>query len=411
MASPYVSFIFIGLLDMLAVHFVLPYLDNHMKELGFNHLQIGLVGAAFYACQLISSPFIGSVSDIKGRKPVLLISLIVCSFAYFWLGITSSFFVFFSLRIVLGIFKQTQILARALAPDYLDDPNDVSILYGKLLSLGKLGTDLGTNLGGRITKAFPKSGFTIACALTTPLYFIILRLVNGLPEISKEKKEDNPEPEKKSPKPNNSITDTYKQSLHNIFSIDWNKYWDIYLFKLILSTSIGLYYMNFTSFLETNHELSSDYIGYIGTFQGIIATIILETVFYSNKVYRNDTDYSQRIFHVFLVIVLSFVGLALVDNVYLYVALVVPKAMYFSLGRMVTLNVLWSRSDDTNRGVLIGLLYNVGLISSVITPLISGFINHYLGVTYVFYTGAMLASVGLVLSYQARSRSLEEKIK
>uniref|UniRef100_A0A2A4J523 Major facilitator superfamily (MFS) profile domain-containing protein n=1 Tax=Heliothis virescens TaxID=7102 RepID=A0A2A4J523_HELVI len=411
MASPYTSFIFIGLLDMLSVHFVLPYLDDHMKELGFNHIQIGLVGAAFYASQMISSPIIGSISDVKGRKPVLLFCLIVTSFAYFWLGITSSFYVFFSLRIVLGIFKQTQILTRTIAPDYLDDPNDVSILYGKLLSLGKLGTDLGTNLGGRITKAFPKNGFTIACALTTPLYFIVLRLVNGLPELFNEKKEDNSEPEKKSPKLYDSITDTYKQSINNIYSIDWNKYWDIFLFKLILSTSIGLYYSNFSSFLETHHETSAGYHGYIGTCQGIISTIILETVSYSNKVYRNDTDYSQRIFHVFLVIVLSFVGLALVPNIYLYAALVVPKAMYFSLGRMVTLNVLWSRSEESNRGALIGLLHNVGALSSVVTPLISGVINHYLGVSFVFYTGAILASVGLVLSYQARSRSLEEKIK
>lgn len=46
--------------------------------------------------------FQGSLSDIKGRKTILLLSLLVCSVAYITIGITNSIFIILFVRAILG---------------------------------------------------------------------------------------------------------------------------------------------------------------------------------------------------------------------------------------------------------------------------------------------------------------------
>lgn len=47
-------------------------------------------------------PFQGSLSDIKGRKNILMLTLLVCAVAYTTLGITNSVVVILIIRAVLG---------------------------------------------------------------------------------------------------------------------------------------------------------------------------------------------------------------------------------------------------------------------------------------------------------------------
>lgn len=410
MVSPYTTFLLVGFLDLLSVFFILPYLDIHAKELGFNHIQIGIIGAIFPACQMISSPLLGSLSDVKGRRPIFLLSLIICSLAYFWLGLTSSLLVFIGIRAITGTFKHTQTLTRALAPDYIDDENDVTALYGKLTSLGGLGLALGPVLSGYVMEAFPESGFTIICTISAGVILLNARLINSLPDIPKEKKEKS-EAVLEATKLFDPIVNTFNQTVNNFYDLDWTIYGDIFLFKFLMSMSMGLYFNNFRLFLDTEHDVSPSVLGYITTIQGIVSSITNEKVSSFNKWYLNDIDYSQRIFHIFLIMVLSLVGLAIVPAVPFYIALLIPTAICFAFARVVALVVVSSRSVTSNRGTLIGAFNSVSSVSGIITPLIGGIINHYLGVTYVFYTGAMIASVGLVLSYRARAKSLNNKTK
>ncbi|CAH0702781.1 unnamed protein product [Spodoptera exigua] len=94
-----------------------------------------------------------------------------------------------------GIFKQTQILTRALAPEYMHEPNQVSILYGKLISLGSFGQTLGSFIGGYTIEKFPRSGFTFLCGFLSIFFGINAALINSLPETKTkdEKDEDKPD--------------------------------------------------------------------------------------------------------------------------------------------------------------------------------------------------------------------------
>ncbi|KAJ8733452.1 hypothetical protein PYW08_001750 [Mythimna loreyi] len=410
MISPYRTFLLVAFLDQLSIFFILPYLDIHAKQLGFNYFQIGLIGAIFPACQMISSPIVGSLSDVRGRRPIFLACLIICSIVYFCLGITSSLLVFIILRIVTGTFKHTLTLTRAMAPDYIDDKNDVTVLYGKLKSLAGIGLALGPILSGYIMEAFPENGFNIMCTILSGVIILNAALINALPDIAKKKYEES-EPALEATKLLDAIVKTFNQTIKNFYNIDWTIFGDIFLYLFLMSVSMGLYFNNFRLFLNVKYEASPSVTGYISSIQGIITSITNEKISFFNKLYARDLDYSLRIFHVFLVMVLALIGLATVPTIPFYIAILIPTSIYFAMGRIVALIVVSNKSVSSNRGTLLGAFSSVSSLGGIIAPIIGGVINQYLSVTYVFYISAMIASIGLVLSYRARAISLQEKTK
>ncbi|XP_022825641.1 major facilitator superfamily domain-containing protein 9-like [Spodoptera litura] len=409
MVSPYATFLLVCFLDLVSVSFIVPYLDIHVKELGFSYIQTGLVWVVYPLCQIVSSPVIGSLGDVTSRKQLLLICIFICSCAYFWLGIASSLYVFLSLRIVLGIFKQTQILTRALAPEYIHEPSKVSILYGKLLSLGSFGQTLGSFLSSYPIETYPRSGFTFMCGVLSIFFGINAALINALPE-TKTKEEEKPDTSERKSSPIASVVTTYKHTCNTLYNVNWLSLWDILLFKLLMSISTGLYYNNFRIYLKTEYDISNVSIVCILLFEAIIASIVNNSVAFINKLYINDRDYSQRVFHTFLGIVLTLVALGMVSSFPLYVLLLVPKAVSFALARIVTLAVVMSRSSPSNRGTLIGALYSASSIAYIVTPIIGGLIIQYLGISYMYFVASLFAATGLVIS-QMRTRFVKQKIK
>ena len=60
--------------DVLGLTLVIPLLPFFAEKYGATPSVVGLLVSAYAACQLISGPFLGSLSDRFGRRPVLIIS-------------------------------------------------------------------------------------------------------------------------------------------------------------------------------------------------------------------------------------------------------------------------------------------------------------------------------------------------
>ncbi|KAJ8870628.1 hypothetical protein PR048_029651 [Dryococelus australis] len=58
--------------DLFAVSLVMPLMSTHLRSLGASHFLIGLLGSTYSCLQLFSGPVVGSWSDIRGRRAVLL---------------------------------------------------------------------------------------------------------------------------------------------------------------------------------------------------------------------------------------------------------------------------------------------------------------------------------------------------
>lgn len=59
-----------------------------------------------------------------------------------------------------GLFKQTQLLTKALVPDYEKNEKKQSEIYGRMAAISGGGITLGPVIGGHIAEDYPEYGFT-----------------------------------------------------------------------------------------------------------------------------------------------------------------------------------------------------------------------------------------------------------
>ncbi|KAF9801722.1 hypothetical protein SFRURICE_014876 [Spodoptera frugiperda] len=396
----------VAFLDLLAVGLIVPLVAGHVREMGGNHVYVGLLGSIYAGFQLGSGPLIGSLSDLKGRKNILIMTLLLCGIAYTVMGFTNSIFVIMVIRAVLGLFKQTQMLTKALVPDYEKNEQRQAEIYGKMAAISGAGITLGPVIGGHIAEDHPENGFLLVAVVVGICFVINSGLVYFLPKIdSKVSKKKVASKTTKGGAQTSLLVTLYssvRQSVVELFHIDWIKYWDIFMFKALIGFAMGVYYSNYSLFLKTEYELSPKYVGYVISFQGVIGSLSSFFIGYINSFYLHDKDYSIRNMHVFLVTSMSLLGLALSFNVLMYAFWLIPLAVGNAIGRLVTLEMVLKRSDGDHRGTLIGASNSVRSLTGVVAPMVSGVIGEYYGVSYVIYASLCSTTLGLVLSYMRK---------
>ena len=73
---------FTAFVDMVGLVMVLPLLPFYASEFGADALMVGLLVSAFSVAQLLSAPYWGRLSDVRGRRPAILAGLLVSAVAY-----------------------------------------------------------------------------------------------------------------------------------------------------------------------------------------------------------------------------------------------------------------------------------------------------------------------------------------
>ena len=72
--SPLLIVILIVFVDLIGFSIVMPLLPSLAHSRGYTDFQIGMIFAAYPACQLVAGPILGRLSDRFGRRPILAIS-------------------------------------------------------------------------------------------------------------------------------------------------------------------------------------------------------------------------------------------------------------------------------------------------------------------------------------------------
>ncbi|RVE41175.1 hypothetical protein evm_014175 [Chilo suppressalis] len=345
----------------------------------------------------------GSLSDVKGRKSILMFTLLVCAVAYTLLGLTESVHMILLLRAVLGLFKQTQMLTKALVPDYEKSENQQSAIYGKMAAISGTGITLGPIIGGHIAEDYPDKGFTYLAVIVGICFTVNAGLVYFLPKSKKYLKKKH-----KNKNANTDIVNSFissiRESVIELYKVEWSDYWDIFTFKALIGFAMGVYYSNYSLYLKTKYELTPKYIGYVISFQGVVGSVSSFYMGVINSFYKGDIDYSLRNFHVFVLLTLSLLGLILSFNVYIYVIWLIPLAIGNAVGRLVTLEMILKRSHGEHRGTLIGASNSVRSLTGVISPIVAGFIGQYISVSYVIYASFCSTLIGFIMGYNYRKK-------
>lgn len=167
---PAVLFILITvMLDSMGIGLIVPVMPDLIQEiqgsdLGTAALWGGILSTTFAVMQFLFGPVIGGLSDRFGRRPVLLISLVVMALDYLVMAVAGSIALLMLGRIVGGITAATQSTANAYMAD-ISRPEDRAANFGLVGAAFGLGFVLGPLLGGLLAEFGTRAPFYAAAAL------------------------------------------------------------------------------------------------------------------------------------------------------------------------------------------------------------------------------------------------------
>jgi multidrug resistance protein len=132
--------------DMVGLVMVLPLLPYYATEFGANALMVGVLISAFSIAQLAVSPVWGRLSDRYGRRPAILIGLVITAVAYVVFAFSGSVAVLLVSRIVQGIGGGTIGVVQAYVAD-ASPPEGRTKSLGWLTAVTSFGAVVGPAFG------------------------------------------------------------------------------------------------------------------------------------------------------------------------------------------------------------------------------------------------------------------------
>ena len=164
------AFILVTLtLDAMGIGLILPVMPDLIAEvsggtIGTAAIWGGILATVFAVMQFIFGPILGSLSDRFGRRPVLLISLLIMTLDYLVMAVAGSIWLLFATRVVGGITAATMATATAFIAD-ISKPEEKSANFGLVGAAFGMGFVLGPVVGGLLGEFGTRAPFYAAAAL------------------------------------------------------------------------------------------------------------------------------------------------------------------------------------------------------------------------------------------------------
>jgi len=135
------------LVDMLSFSLVLPLLPGYAARFGASPLVTGLIFSGYPLMQVIAAPILGRLSDLYGRKPILLLSIAGTAGALLLLGFANTLWMLFASRLLDGITGGNISVAQAYMADITSEA-DRGKAFGLVGAAFGLGFIVGPLTGG-----------------------------------------------------------------------------------------------------------------------------------------------------------------------------------------------------------------------------------------------------------------------
>lgn len=168
--------------DMLGLIIIYPLLPFYAERLGANATMVGALIASFSVAQLVAAPVWGWLSDRYGRRPAILVGLLLSAVAYFIFAFASSMWLLFLSRIVQGLGGGTIGVVQAYVSD-VSDTKDRAKMLGWLSAVTSLGAVIGPAIGSMLVRfgghTAPGLGSAALCLLVSGFAWKFLKESRG----------------------------------------------------------------------------------------------------------------------------------------------------------------------------------------------------------------------------------------
>lgn len=156
-------------LDAIGIGLIFPVMPDLIRSVTAGSLSQaavlgGVLATSFAVMQFLFGPLVGSLSDRYGRRPVLLISLVVMTLDYLVMATAPTYALLLAARVVAGVAAATYSTATAYIAD-ITPPDQRGARFGLIGAGFGVGFVLGPLIGGLLAGIDIRAPFYAAAAL------------------------------------------------------------------------------------------------------------------------------------------------------------------------------------------------------------------------------------------------------
>ncbi len=343
--------------DMISFGIVLPLLPAMGIAYGFSDIEIGIISASFSFAMLFSATILGILSDIVGRRKIIIISLLLMCFSYVLLEFAKSFEAVLLARVVAGIGAGNIGVSFAVASD-ISSKEKRNLYIGILSAAFGLGFIVGPGLGGLLAGTETESAnFFLANLIASVVCFVAFFIAFFFLKetLSKEQRAKL-----------TSIGATTK----NVFKKSFETKALVMLFAI--NALLGGAFAGMETFIIV---WNFDFLGwapktngYYLTFYALVVAIVQIVSPFAIK------DSNKALFGGLVIFTVSTLGFVFTKNVEVLLTITVINAIGLGIVFPALNSSLSHMGEQSEQGAIFGLSQSLGAVGRSMVPVFLGFI-------------------------------------
>lgn len=378
-------------LDFLGASMIMPVFGSHLRSLGISHSLVGLLSSCYGAIQLVSSPIVGSWSDINGRRTTLGLTIVLSSVAYGLMGIVSSFYLFCVIRCLLGSFKHTQTLCRAYVADIVPEDKQASV-QGLMNAVTSFSFMIGPVFSGHMMEV--ENGFQLLTRVVVVIFILnasVVYIFAGSEETTRKVKESTKHKQ-------DTFFSKLSLTLTELYSIEWRSFWVLFSVKFLFGLAGMVFFQNLGVVLTENYEITPKYMGYTISFYGFLSGLCSLSVGKIKSIGILPTNYLQSLMYTTSLLAITLLLLYCTKSYAMFIVGLVPLATSHALTRIFLTEVLLDQSDASCRGSMMGAASSIASVARTIAPFLSGLVISWKGTSSALLLSSSIAITACLLS-------------
>ena len=339
-------------IDVLGLAIIIPVLPFYVESFGASALTLTMLFSVFSFFSFVSSPFLGTLSDRVGRRPILIISILSTAIGWIVFASAHTLWVLFLGRVIDGMAAGNLPIAQSYLVDIAEDAKERTTNLGLIGSVFGIAFITGPAIGAALSSFSHALPFYFVGAMaTTNVIGALFFLPESHTHMDKRRKiEFNPV------RP--LLAAAYDRTLRSRY-VAW----------FCFGTAFSGMQSIFALYMSQVYGFNSVMVGTIYTGMGI--AVFLNQTFLLRGFWLSHFKESTLEVWAFLCNAIGF-SLLVIPSIYFFTAGILLNVFSQSLLRVVLTSRTAGMAGDHRRGEVLGVMSSVLSVATIGGPLFAG---------------------------------------